>query len=169
MAMEKSWKSHGTWKIDQTSWNFVIRHGILPFLPPNCTKFVCFCHRYEIKHGYRKSAFYDVFLQNTANAKLRREMVMENQQMVMDLLPNCKATSRIKLETFGPLDHCPTISLVSSEKRPTWQKLTHEAVTSLPLKVSLLIHNTESAKESDICKQGCLAFLIPCNFSQDLG
>ena len=42
MVMEKSRKSHGTRKIGQTSWNFVISHRILQILPssprivPNC-------------------------------------------------------------------------------------------------------------------------------------
>ena len=38
MVMGKSWNMTNY----QKSWNFVISHGILPILPPNCTKFVFF-------------------------------------------------------------------------------------------------------------------------------
>ena len=40
MVMEKSWKSHRTWKICQKSWNFVVSHGILPILPQNYSIFL---------------------------------------------------------------------------------------------------------------------------------
>ena len=56
-----SWKSHGTWKIGQKSWNFVISHGILPILPPNLTKCVCLLSPLGNRAESRKSAFSNVF------------------------------------------------------------------------------------------------------------
>ena len=58
------------------SWSFVVSHGILPNLPPNCTKFV------EIKRRSRQSAFSNILmgLQKVANAKSGREMVVENKK-----------------------------------------------------------------------------------------
>ena len=44
-----------------------------------------FGHRLEIKHRSRKP-FFRHFLQNVTNLKLEREMVMENQEMVMEKL-----------------------------------------------------------------------------------
>ena len=53
-----------------------------------CPQFVLnlyfFGHHLEIKERSRKSAFSDVFRKNVANSKLGREMVMENQEMVME-------------------------------------------------------------------------------------
>ena len=48
-------------KLAKKSWNFVISHGILPILPPNCAKFVCILPALRIKNPCRKSVFSDVF------------------------------------------------------------------------------------------------------------
>ena len=58
----KTWKNengHGKVmapeRIGKKSWNFAISHGIIPILPPNYTKFVCFYHHQEIEKWSWKS------------------------------------------------------------------------------------------------------------------
>ena len=55
---------------EKLTWNFVISHGLLPILPAYFTIFFIFFGLH--------------FSQNDANAKSGREMVMENEKMVME-------------------------------------------------------------------------------------
>ena len=73
MVMEKSWNMKKLSKVMEfcvQSWSFT---NFAPQLYQICSK-----------QQSRKSVFSNVFLQNVANAKSGREMVMENQEMVME-------------------------------------------------------------------------------------
>ena len=59
----------------EKSWNFVISHEISPILPPNFTNFVNFLVTARKLSSNLESLR---FLQNVANVKSRREMVMKN-------------------------------------------------------------------------------------------
>ena len=61
----------------------MISDGTLPILPPNLTKFVCFLKKLSSNLENLESIF-RFFPQNVANAKSGREVVMENQEMVME-------------------------------------------------------------------------------------
>ena len=58
-------------------------HGILPISPLNCNKFVFYWSSVRNKAAIKKIRISRCFPQNAANAKSGRNMVMENQEMVM--------------------------------------------------------------------------------------
>ena len=66
----------GNMKTSQKSWNFVSR-GILPILPFSFTNFVALLQTLGIGISL-ESLHFRTFSANVANAKLSREMVMEN-------------------------------------------------------------------------------------------
>ena len=68
-------------KIGQRSWDFVISHGILPILPPNLTKFVFVLVTAKKLSRNLESPHSP---QNVVNAKSGRQMVIDNQEMVME-------------------------------------------------------------------------------------
>ena len=105
MEHEKLAKSHGI---------FVISHGILPMLLLSYTKFVSFWVTAKKLSSDQESLHFPMFSAKryVSNSKLEREMVMENQEMVMEkswtniltsLWEPCKVYN-VALRAFHSLD-----------------------------------------------------------------
>ena len=75
MKHKKLVKSHGM---------FWISHGILPILPPDCTKLHIFLPPLRNQASMEKVHIFSRFPQNVVNTKLRKQRVMENQEMVRE-------------------------------------------------------------------------------------
>ena len=76
----------------------MISHGILTILPPDCTKFVRYL---PLLRNLRADVESQRFL---VNAKSRREMVVENQEMVM------KKSLKSRGQIFGQVSGNPKIT-----------------------------------------------------------
>ena len=80
-VMEKSLKtpkSHGTCKIGKKSWNFVYRSWNFTNFAPELYKICMFFVTTEKLRIHVESLIFLCFPANAANAKPRREMVVEN-------------------------------------------------------------------------------------------
>ena len=56
----------------QRSWNFVINHGILPILPPNCRKYVNFFATTEKLSICVESLHFPVFSAKSSECKIKK-------------------------------------------------------------------------------------------------